>query len=236
MGVADIENRPHALYRLFAHDDALLYVGITCDVGSRWKRHSDDKPWWSELSRTTVQHYPNRSTALEAERTAIQNEHPKYNVQHNQGKPFSRATGSASTRGVVREGDCIALGLDNGECPVGLVTDVDETGIRLAQLSWLSGRFDLPRVVLREQIVEVLHAGMRRESEFDCEPLGVFQGNWTDVHMPRFVCIKCGQEERWSKRRAGGVCWSCDQRKDESCPPPDTPTPCLPYPARAIIS
>lgn len=77
--------RPHALYRFFASDDALLYVGITCDVGRRWDRHASDKPWWTEVARSTVQHFDSREAVLAAEEAAIRSEKPRYNVVHNDG-------------------------------------------------------------------------------------------------------------------------------------------------------
>lgn len=76
---------PHALYRFFAADDALLYVGITCDVGKRWDRHSREKPWWTDVARSTVEHFESREAVLAAEEKAIRTEKPKHNVRHNRG-------------------------------------------------------------------------------------------------------------------------------------------------------
>ena len=48
----------HALYRFYATDGALLYVGITADPGTRWRAHSHDKPWWHEVANVTIEQHP----------------------------------------------------------------------------------------------------------------------------------------------------------------------------------
>lgn len=72
------------LYRLFASDDQLLYVGIAGNPGRRFEQHAHDKPWWSEVSRVSLTHFPGRIEALEAERDAIRAERPQHNIVHNQ--------------------------------------------------------------------------------------------------------------------------------------------------------
>lgn len=37
------------LYRLFDRQGALLYVGITGDLGQRWKKHMREKHWWGQV-------------------------------------------------------------------------------------------------------------------------------------------------------------------------------------------
>lgn len=74
---------PTALYRFFDAADRLLYVGITVDIGVRWKHHGKGKAWWSEVVRATVAHYPNRDAALAAEKAAIKAEKPIWNIVHN---------------------------------------------------------------------------------------------------------------------------------------------------------
>lgn len=76
-------NRPHTLYRFFSSADVLLYVGITAHPGQRWRSHAAEKTWWTDVTRVSVEHFPDRSTVLEAERRAIIDEHPLHNVVHN---------------------------------------------------------------------------------------------------------------------------------------------------------
>lgn len=76
----------HALYRFYDESGVLLYVGITANIGSRFKQHSAEKPWWTEVDRITLEHHPDRPTVLEAERRAIQAEAPRHNIAHNRGR------------------------------------------------------------------------------------------------------------------------------------------------------
>lgn len=75
----------HVLYRFYAADGALLYVGITADPVSRWRSHRGEKPWWHEVTNITLEVHPDRETVLTAETAAIQNESPRYNIVHNRG-------------------------------------------------------------------------------------------------------------------------------------------------------
>ncbi|MGW3808831.1 GIY-YIG nuclease family protein [Micromonospora sp. NPDC005113] len=88
-----LEDRPHALYRFFAEDGALLYVGITAALPTRLTNHRDDKPWWTEVARITIAHYLDRDSVLAAELAAIKTEQPRYNVQHNNGRTVAATPG-----------------------------------------------------------------------------------------------------------------------------------------------
>jgi hypothetical protein len=81
------KDQRHTLYRFYAEDGALLYIGITGSIPERFRSHDRDKPWYGDAARATFQHYPNRDAVLDAERKAIIAEQPRYNVQHNGGNP-----------------------------------------------------------------------------------------------------------------------------------------------------
>ncbi|MFI5831065.1 helix-turn-helix domain-containing protein [Streptomyces sp. NPDC051578] len=70
----------HELYRLFAEDGRLLYIGISHSARFRLMQHVR-KPWWPDVARKEMERHPNRATALRAERVAIQKERPIWNVQ-----------------------------------------------------------------------------------------------------------------------------------------------------------
>lgn len=70
---------PTVLYRFYAADGALLYVGISADFPRRVAGHRR-KPWWRERARTTIEVHPTRRAALDAERAAIVTENPRYNI------------------------------------------------------------------------------------------------------------------------------------------------------------
>jgi len=74
-----------ALYRFFDAEDVLLYIGLTTNPPARLKKHRDEKPWWQEIRQMHVEYHPTISALQAAEREAITNEKPKYNVQHNRG-------------------------------------------------------------------------------------------------------------------------------------------------------
>lgn len=70
-----------ALYRHYAADGALLYIGISHDPEVRWEQHY----WWKQgdSARQTVEWFELRHEALAAEAAAIAAEKPKYNRHHN---------------------------------------------------------------------------------------------------------------------------------------------------------
>jgi predicted GIY-YIG superfamily endonuclease len=71
-----------ALYRYFDEDDVLLYVGITDSPGRRWEQHMREQPWWPAARSHTVRLHDSREAAEMAERVAIRDERPVYNIAH----------------------------------------------------------------------------------------------------------------------------------------------------------
>lgn len=69
------------LYRCFAEDGRLLYVGVTTRYGGRMLDHQRVTSWWPEVERVETQQFPSETAALAAERVAIQSERPAYNKQ-----------------------------------------------------------------------------------------------------------------------------------------------------------
>lgn len=67
------------MYRLFAPDGALLYIGSSYDPDKRCEVHRRS-PWWREVGRRTEEWFPNRSLAYAAETKAIWREKPRLNV------------------------------------------------------------------------------------------------------------------------------------------------------------
>jgi predicted GIY-YIG superfamily endonuclease len=88
---------PHILYRLFNSDGALLYIGITNDIQSRFLQHSVGAVWWRDISRcTTDSEFDSRYELEQAEQAAIRAEAPWYNVV---GNPHQRQHPSEFERG-----------------------------------------------------------------------------------------------------------------------------------------
>jgi hypothetical protein len=79
----DSRDNPNVLYRMFDADNNLLYVGITFNPQSRFTSHRRDKDWWRDIARISLSHYECRVDLAEAERQAILEERPLYNVSLN---------------------------------------------------------------------------------------------------------------------------------------------------------
>lgn len=79
MNAPPMEYRPTVLYRFYDAHGGLLYVGISADFPHRVAAHKR-RPWWRDRARTTIEVYPTRRAALDAETAAIVNEAPRYNI------------------------------------------------------------------------------------------------------------------------------------------------------------
>lgn len=75
---------PTHLYRHFDKDDKLLYVGISKNTINRLGQHENNSHWFGLITRITIERFPDRKTALEAERVSISKENPLFNLQ----RPF----------------------------------------------------------------------------------------------------------------------------------------------------
>lgn len=80
-----------ALYRFYGADETLLYVGISTNVVARMGQHADSQPWWELVARTTVEHFPTREEAREAEQAAIDSGKPSFNKVRAFGKKRMRS-------------------------------------------------------------------------------------------------------------------------------------------------
>lgn len=67
------------LYRFYADDGGLLYVGITGDLSRRLRQHEKNKEWWVSIARIEAAVYPSRMEAAFAEHDAIETENPRFN-------------------------------------------------------------------------------------------------------------------------------------------------------------
>lgn len=80
------ELAPYELYRLFAADGSMLYIGQTCNFLNRIRNHFTSSRWWPEVDHWTREPYPSLGEVLDAEILAIRSEAPKYNRLHNESK------------------------------------------------------------------------------------------------------------------------------------------------------
>ena len=70
---------PTAVYRLYAADGSLLYVGISNQPEIRWQQHALEKRWWPEVAAKDTFWYDDRDTAAAEEMRAIVSEDPRHN-------------------------------------------------------------------------------------------------------------------------------------------------------------
>jgi hypothetical protein len=75
---------PYQLYRHFAADGTLLYVGISRHALTRLGQH--DKALWAPLiARVEIEQHATEAAARKAEKWAIVSEAPTFNRQHDTG-------------------------------------------------------------------------------------------------------------------------------------------------------
>ncbi len=68
------------LYRHFDKNGALLYVGISLSAVARLSQHRSRSNWFDSIARVEIEAFPTREAALKAERRAITEESPAFNV------------------------------------------------------------------------------------------------------------------------------------------------------------
>lgn len=93
-----------SLYRHFASDGSLLYIGISLSWPERTKAHAQKSRWFDLVARVEIENYPDRDAALKAEREAIQREKPKFNVVHNSRKQSAPIKSAADPKDPVLAG------------------------------------------------------------------------------------------------------------------------------------
>lgn len=76
---SDMVNRRTCVYRAYDADERLLYVGISMNLDGRLSKHRSSA-WWPLVEEITIQWFDGREAAKAAEREAILNESPIYNL------------------------------------------------------------------------------------------------------------------------------------------------------------
>jgi len=76
-------NQPANLYRHYDKDDTLLYIGISVSAISRFQQHILNSKWADASVKMTTERFNSRREALQAEKKAIKQEKPLFNISHN---------------------------------------------------------------------------------------------------------------------------------------------------------
>lgn len=95
----------HYLYRHYDDEGNLLYVGISVSFLARTQQHKENSGWFSEIKSITIEKHESREEAIEAERKAIQEESPLYNIQHSRFNSKEKENGDDS-QGEKYDHDC----------------------------------------------------------------------------------------------------------------------------------
>lgn len=114
----------HVLYRFYDAGGALLYVGITNSITSRFKAHAKAQPWWHQVTGCRVEFHPDRAAVQRAEVAAIRFEHPRYNIRDSVPMPRPRTAVPARLR--VRPEQKRQLGIPRKELPLRQRVSADE--------------------------------------------------------------------------------------------------------------
>jgi predicted GIY-YIG superfamily endonuclease len=67
------------VYRYFAGDGALLYVGVTSRWTQRDSNHRGSSTWYADVARHELEHYEDRTVAAQREAEVINIENPRHN-------------------------------------------------------------------------------------------------------------------------------------------------------------
>ena len=67
------------LYRHFDERGKLLYVGVSLSAIQRLAQHKHHSHWFNSIEKITIEQFPSREEALDAEKIAIQKEGPLHN-------------------------------------------------------------------------------------------------------------------------------------------------------------
>ena len=76
-----------ALYRHFDAEGILLYIGIALSPVQRLRKHRDESTWFDRIASITIERFPTREEAKQAESVAIKSERPLFNIAHVQRLP-----------------------------------------------------------------------------------------------------------------------------------------------------
>ena len=72
--------RASVVYRAYAANGDLLYVGVTCEPAQRFRLHEFQSPFWILVDRVEIsQAFMDRDDAEDAERKAIRDGQPLWN-------------------------------------------------------------------------------------------------------------------------------------------------------------
>lgn len=101
------------LYRHYDKDGTLLYVGVSGNPDKRLKQHRYASRWSELIEKMEIQKFASLKDALEAEKKAIIDERPLYNINYNDPiDADSRPPRGGAGRGQGRKAEDGACGVE----------------------------------------------------------------------------------------------------------------------------
>lgn len=88
----------HCLYRHFDGAGILLYVGVTFRIAKRVQEHAKAALWWSEVATITIERFPSKEAASQAEARAVRTERPKHNKHYAEARNYCLGTDPQAVR------------------------------------------------------------------------------------------------------------------------------------------
>lgn len=106
-----LENKPTVVYRHYAENGDLLYVGVSSRPGARHASHEKESAWYMQVASTTYQRYSTRSEAEAEEARVIVVCRPQYNLNSGIRKQTWKQAGAVATPSVVttRDATCTTV-------------------------------------------------------------------------------------------------------------------------------
>lgn len=95
------------LYRFFDSKGRLLYVGVSKSPLVRLGQHRSEKPWWSQIETTRMEHFPSKEEAYKAETVAISVENPIFNISGRKPVRRKRSSRTQKTYSSVHKFVCV---------------------------------------------------------------------------------------------------------------------------------
>lgn len=150
-----------SLYRHYDAGGSLLYVGISLSAMQRLAQHKDRSHWFDKIASVAIEQFPCRADAISAERRAIVDERPAFNIVH---KPSNDNLPDAAALAVPVAPSSGFVGLfghthddDGGINWQFEIVREGGSGLYLAQLfSWVDGR---PTNIVPMTAAEIVEKG-----------------------------------------------------------------------------
>ena len=152
------------LYRHFDAAGRLLYVGISLSAVARLSQHMDGSSWADEIKSMTIERFPTRQEAHEAERQAIRDENPAHNLMRYNPKVLGISGADDDLEPVLDEEEALAeqhaekaryelLRATVAYRPVyNLDAAADAISVYVGDLKWWVGRGECGHIVLGQTV------------------------------------------------------------------------------------